>query len=288
MDPPFQLSKSDEFCLPSAYRNFDHRPSLLHGPDDLTLPKSNREALTCRLKQRFMKDADLFKSARKDSFLILGDLYRLIASNWVVVNEYVNRELATIEYILEKEEPGFRDLEIFLKHLHIYRRRCVKYHELITEAKEQCHKRGQQSWSTDTTSRLSAEFANDTEGDFTYLQEKTQGTAQRIEKNINLLASLVAISAGKQGMEDGRGISRFKLLAFVLLPFSIIAAILGMQGELSIGGKDFWLFWAVVLSPIGSVFAVLTLDDGIGSRLFPALTKRLGFAKRKKFAVDEM
>lgn len=59
-----------------------------------------------------------------------------MASNWIVINEYVNRELATIEYILEKEEPTFRDLEIYLKDLYIYRRRVTRYHELITQAKE--------------------------------------------------------------------------------------------------------------------------------------------------------
>jgi hypothetical protein len=97
------------------------------------------------LCERFSSNLSLLEIAKSDCFLVLGDVYRLVASNWIVTNEYVNRELATIEDILEKEEPTFRDLEVYLKDLYIYRRRVTRYHELITQAKEQCATRGQAS-----------------------------------------------------------------------------------------------------------------------------------------------
>lgn len=207
---------------------------------------------------------------RTDSFLFLGDLYRLISSNWLVINEYVNREMATIEFTLEKEEPSFRDLEVYLKDLYIYRRRCTKYHELISQAKEQCSRRGQASWSRSSSS-IAMEHAKDMEGDFIYLLMKTQDTAQRIEKNINLLTSLVAIGAGKQGLDESHSVSRLNLLAIIFLPFSTIATILGMQGSYAPGAGSFWLFWAVAIPLTAAIFGMSALHGGMGMSMFGRL-----------------
>ena len=227
-----------------------------------------------------MNVPELLEVARKDSFLFLTDLYRLIASNWVVINEYVNRELATIEYILEKEEPGFQELEIFLKDLYIYRRRLVKYHELITEAKDHCKQRGQLSWARDLTSNLAIEHASETKGDFAYLQGKTQGTTQRIEKNISLLASLVAIEAGKQSLVDSHGIAKLTLLAIIFVPFATIASILGMEGEFSPSGKLFWVFWVVALLLSGVIFGISALDGGFASKVLVSVLMRCPMMRR--------
>lgn len=222
------------------------------------MPASNREALARHLKERFTCNSTLLSAARADSFLFIGDLYRLIASNWIVINEYVNREMATIEYKLEKEEPSFRDLEVYLKDLYIYRRRCTKYHELISEARDQCYSRGQASWSRSSSS-IAIEHAKDMEADYSYLLSRTEGTAQRTEKNINLLTSLVAIGAGKQGLDESHSVSRLNLLAIIFLPFSTIATILGMQGNYAPGAGQFWLFWAVAVPLTAGIFVMSAL-----------------------------
>jgi Mg2+ and Co2+ transporter CorA len=180
----------------------------------------------------------------------------------MVINQYVNREMATIEYKLEKEEPTFRDLEVYLKDLYIYRRRCTKYHELINEARDQCSRRGQASWSRSGSS-VAIEHARDIEGDFSYLLARTQGTIQRIEKNINLLASLVSIGAAKQGLDESHSVSRLNLLAIIFLPFSTIAAILGMQGNYAPGAESFWLFWTVAISLTAGIIGMSALHGWI-------------------------
>lgn len=224
------------------------------------MPASNRESLARHLKERFIHNSTLLSAARSDNFLFIGDLYRLIASNWIVINEYVNREMATIEYKLEKEEPSFRDLEVYLKDLYIYRRRCTKYYELISEARDQCHSRGQASWSRSSSS-IAIEHGEDMEADYRYLLTRMQGTAQRIEKNINLLASLVAIGAGKQGLDESHSVSRLNLLAIIFLPFSTIATILGMQGNYAPGADQFWLFWAVAIPLTAGILAMSALHS---------------------------
>lgn len=204
---------------------------------------------------------------RSDPFLLLGDVYRLVASKWIIINEYINRELATTEYILEKEEPGFRDLEVYLKDLYIYRRRCTRYHELITEAKEQCSSRGQKSWATAPPSEVGIEHSNDVEGDFIFLQAKNERTAQRIERNINLLTALVAIGEGKQALDENHGISRLSLLAAIFLPFSTVATILSMQGNYAPGQGAFWVFWVVAVPLCGFIVGISVLYDGAGRNL---------------------
>ena len=279
LDPSFQLPQERFHCRPAEYRPFDRRPSLHDEPADFDLPTSNREALVRQLKDRFQTNKALLDAARQDSFVLLGDLYRLGASNWVVINEYINRELATIEYNLEKEEPGFRDLEVYLKDLYIFRRRCVKYHQLITEAREQCGRRGQKSWSQDAHSSIAAEYAKDVEEDFVYLQAKTRGTKKRIAKNIELLTSLVAIGTGKQGLDENHGVARLTLLAIVFAPFATVAAILGVNGKYGPGGPDFWVFWIVAVPVTLLIFVISALFGGIGSSVLEHVSSVLRFKK---------
>jgi Mg2+ and Co2+ transporter CorA len=198
------------------------------------------------------------------------------------MNEYVNREMATIEYILEKEEPSFRDLEVYLKDLYIFRRRVTKYHELITQAKEQCATRGQQSWSRDEVSKLAIEHAKDMEGDFVYLEDKVLGTARRIEKNINLLTALVSIGEGKQGLDENHGIVRLTLLATIFLPFSTVATIFSIQGGYGPGQDTFWLFWAIAIPLTGFVLGVYALYNGMFNEMYRDLIGCLGRRKRVK------
>jgi hypothetical protein len=285
LDPPFKLPPGDLFCEPSGHRSFTRRASLLNEPADTLPPTSNREAIARHLSERFSTDPSLLECAKTDCFLILGDIYRLVASNWIVINEYVNRELATIEYILEKEEPTFRDLEVYLKDLYIFRRRVTRYHELITQAKEQCNTRGQQSWLRDENSKLAAEHAKDIESDFIYLQDKVLGTARRIEKNINLLTALVSIGEGKQALDENHGIARLSLLATVFLPFSTVATIFSIQGGYGPGQGTFWLFWAIAIPLTVFVLALSALSYGIGVSLHRQLVEAVGLKRRVEESV---
>lgn len=209
MYPPFQPpSQNNSMQLPE-YRSFLRRPSLASSSiEETDTRESNQKSFLQHLKRRFEANESLLTAAKSDPFFILGDLYRIVASNWVIVNEYINRELSTIENILEMEEPGFLDLEVYLKDLYVYRRRCIKYDELITEAKEQCSSRGQKVWRQDLGSDLSAEQGKGLEQDFISLQSKALMTLQRIEKNMNLLTALVAIGEGKQQLKENHGIVR--------------------------------------------------------------------------------
>lgn len=239
------------------------RPSLRNPPTEVVYSHNSiREAFIYHLRTKFRKNPELLTIAAEDSFFILSDVYRLVASSWMVVNEYLNREFSTIEHMLEKQEAGIRDLEAHLKSLYVYRRRCLMYHKLISEARQQCQKRGKQSWHRHSKSDAAIENASDLQEDFAFLQLKMQDTGLRTEKNINLLTALVAIGENKQGIVENHAVARISLIAMVFLPFSTVSAILGMQGNFAPGSDYFWVFWAVVLPLTALIIGSFALYDG--------------------------
>jgi hypothetical protein len=269
LDPPFKMPGGDSVLKIPEYRSFWRRPSLREPSAKVALTnESYHKTLIEHIKAKFEGSQSLLEEVRAEPFFILGDLYRLVASHWIVVNEYINRELSTIEYIIEKEEPSFRDLEIYLKEVYVYRRRCTKYHELITLAKNQCNQRGQKCWPHKKGSGFAVENSENLEEDFAYLQDKTMSTVQRTQKTINLLTALVAIGEGKQGLEENHGIARLSLLATIFLPFSTIATILGMQGNYAPGSGGFWLFWTVAIPLTALIVALFILYGRFGKSAY--------------------
>ena len=253
LDPQFKLPHSSPYYLTSSHSWRDQHYST---PKARTSHGSNRKTYLDYLKNVFTNNTSLLVATQNEPFLILEYIYRLAASHWLVMNEYINRELATIEYILEQEDPGFQDLETYIKDLYVHRRRCTKYHDLIKQAKEQCVKRGQNSWPKDTPSPLAADHSKSLEDDFSFCLFKIRETANRIEKSINLLTALVTIGEGKQGLDENRGLAWLSLLATIFLPFSTVATILAMQGSYAPGGGQFWIFWVVAIPLTASVVAV--------------------------------
>jgi len=273
VDPPFKLPEGGSECLPPEYRGFIRQRKFQNAAPVRNLPESNREVIVQYLENRLKGDTKLLTAVRNDSFLILGDVYRLVASCWMVVNEYINRELATIEDILEKEDPEFHDLKFYLKDLYVYRRRCARYDELIGKAKQQCTSHGQQAWPKFCSSSLAVEHAQDLETDFEYLQSRIQGTISRIEKNMSLLTALVTIGEGEQGQDENHGIARLSFVATIFLPFTTVGTIMGMQGTNAPGSSGFWVFWVVaVLLTLGVVGLFAVYD--FAYRLFGRLVGR--------------
>jgi hypothetical protein len=131
VDPPFKLPEGGSQCLPPEYRSFIRERDFQNDAPVQNLPESNRETIVQYLERRLKGNTKLLAAAKNDSFPILGDVYRLVASCWMVINEYINRELATIEDILEKGDPEFHDLNVYLKDLYIHRHRYARYDELI-------------------------------------------------------------------------------------------------------------------------------------------------------------
>ncbi|KAH8589785.1 hypothetical protein B0O99DRAFT_319478 [Bisporella sp. PMI_857] len=256
LDPAFQATlngrNGEQYLLRRSEILACDLPSLTN---NATSPlKSSRKIIADSWKKM---DQAHGKLAVSNCFITLHILYSLVAHSWVVFNEYMNQELSTIEYILENSEPAFTDLEAYLKAIYCYRRQCDKYNEIITHTKEQCSTSGQKSWHPHSGAPES-EMTKALEQDFKYLQCAFQQTETRIDKNINLLTTLVAIGAAKQGLEESKGITRLTLFAAIFVPASTVATILGMEGLFGPTSGKFWIFWAaavpLTLTAVGIVF----------------------------------
>jgi Mg2+ and Co2+ transporter CorA len=145
--------------------------------------------------------------------------------------------------------------------MYMHRRRCNKYCELIEEAKQQCHDKGQSPWprTSDAASSAVRKLAQDLEQDFVYLLAKTHGTALRTQKTIQLLTALVSIARGKQAINENHGIGRLSLLAMVFLPFSTVGTILGIQTTYGPRRSTFWLFWTISISLTVFILTIASL-----------------------------
>lgn len=266
MDPPFKPIGEDCFAPPEFHSSKPHQ-----GSTDTTRKKShsmsNLSFVVGSLSSKISQSPSAIDAARSDCFFILEDIYRLAALNWLVINEYVRRELATMGYVLERQEPGFQDLESYLKDLYIYNRRFTKYRETIARMKEECANRGQHPWakSSHSGSNLAAEHARALEIDFQYLEKKFQATGQKVDKSISLLTTLVAIEEAKQARDENHGVARLSFLAIVFLPFSTVATVLSMQGTYAPGQSQFGLFWIVALSLTAVVIGLLVLYEKVAS-----------------------
>src|SRR5213078_1800663 len=118
VDPPFRLPEGQGHVGQPEYRSPNLRPRMNEQFDGDDHKKSFGVAFRHLLKQRCSTDEMYLRTCATDAFLVLYEGYRIIASEWLVANEYIKRELANTELRLEKTEPTFRELELRLKDLY--------------------------------------------------------------------------------------------------------------------------------------------------------------------------
>jgi Mg2+ and Co2+ transporter CorA len=283
LDRPFQLRSKYGRLRPTEYRNPNLRPHANDSFNSDENRQSFRAAFCSFLTHRCLKDENYLKTCATDTFLILFEGYRIIASEWLVVNEYVKRELANIERRLEKQGSTFQELEQHLKELYRIRRRCNKDHELVVEAAGQCEKRGQALWpaskSIEEGGEVAVQHAKDLEEDFAYVLSNMSTTISRIEKDISHLMALVAISEGRQSLRENRGISFLTLVATIFLPSSTVATVLGMQTQYGPGERNFWMVWAVSLPFTGMIMLLTVLYPVVSAKVNEMWGKYFGGKK---------
>jgi Mg2+ and Co2+ transporter CorA len=182
-------------------------------------------------------------------FHLLVPVYKIIASEWLVVISYSSRELSTIEWKMEKRNASFSSLEVCLQDLFVLRRRCTLYTDLICCAQAQIIELGKASWGPQNTKVISSASSSacDLTLDFKTLQHKMEALVERVQNNISTITALVALGESKHSLEESHNVKRLTVLATIFLPFSTIASIMGMQGTFGVGSHLFWVYWVTAL-----------------------------------------
>lgn len=132
LDPPFE-SKQQNYGerQNSEYRSFISRPMSPAFDGNKNL--DSRDTYLSSLVHCLDWNPALRVDAVPGPLVILQDLYCIIASEWIAVNAYVERDLNTIEYRLEHEKGHLDGFESFLKRLFIMRHRTQKFENLVNE-----------------------------------------------------------------------------------------------------------------------------------------------------------
>ncbi|ORX95512.1 hypothetical protein BCR34DRAFT_619900 [Clohesyomyces aquaticus] len=132
LDRPFESTHESLKRQNSIYRSFTHLPSSMH----TRIPQVSdlRDTYLTSLLHSFQANEQLQQDA-PSPIAILQDVYRIVASEWIAVSTYLERDLNAIEWQLEAKDktPDLDLLEERLKSLFIMRRRNRKYKALVDE-----------------------------------------------------------------------------------------------------------------------------------------------------------
>jgi Mg2+ and Co2+ transporter CorA len=178
---------------------------------------------------------------------ILQDLHRIIASEWITVNAYVERDLNAIEWRLERDRPDIATLDFFLEQLFIMRRRTRKYEILVTD---HLGLNIPFSWRDSAPSPIE----EDLEQDYHQVQDIIRRNNERITQTVALITSLMSIIEGKRATSINQRLAFLTVLATIALPFNVFAAIFGVQTEYGPGQARFWV---LVVAAAGTIALVL-------------------------------
>jgi Mg2+ and Co2+ transporter CorA len=194
------------------------------------------------------QDEILQKGGIPSPFVTLRDMYRIIASEWVVVNTCFQRELNTIEWNLENEDPGLERLRGHLNSLYVTQRRVTLYEMFIKEQRDACRQHGRRYWNQSSSRgnlKAMENVASTLETDFAFVSNLVEKNQERVAKNINLLIALISVAESRVGILNGKRIEALTLVAIFFLPFSLVSSVMNINGELGPGQPKQYIFWAV-------------------------------------------
>jgi Mg2+ and Co2+ transporter CorA len=200
--------------------------------------------------------------------VILQNLHWIIASEWLCVTIYMERELNTIEWRLENEKTSLEGFEFYLEKLFTMRRRISKYKSLVDDHFQSCLSHTPKSWYTSgqTPPRPQGgigssfhEVYSSIQRDIEHVQSLIQRNADRITETVTLITSLMSVLEGKTALKQNQRLGLLTIFATLALPFNAAAAIFSVQTEFGPGGKQFGVFWEVAGSILGLAALLLAL-----------------------------
>ncbi|KAF2254407.1 hypothetical protein BU26DRAFT_137672 [Trematosphaeria pertusa] len=193
--------------------------------------------------------------------VIIQDLYRIIASEWVAVNAYLERDLNAIEWRLERGTANISTLDIFLEQIFVMRRRTRKYESLIDN---HVHVNLPTHWLD--PSEPSSSAADAISSDFQQVRDLIQRNNERIAQTVSLITSLMSVIEGKRATDLNRRLTILAIVATVAVPFNVFAAVFGMQTEYAPGGEKFGVFLWSATGTVGALM-VCYLASSVGPKL---------------------
>ena len=186
---------------------------------------------------------------RADSFSTIHQILQLMAAEWLNVSHIVECELTKLDYRNENNIPGFSSVQQEVNVLHMWRRRCARYGDMLRRSEELCSHRGSMSWPKLDDS----ESTNLITKDFQAAHDKFKRLEMNAEKQIKTVFAKVAVEAAEESINETRQVTRLTVIATIFLPMSFVASIFSMNGTFALDGDRWWMYVAVVIPLIVSI-----------------------------------
>jgi hypothetical protein len=186
--------------------------------------------------------------AAEDRFHATNAVLRTVAAEWLNVSHIVGCELMAIDFDKEvPKKPSFLSLQHELLALHMWRRRCRKYGEMLEQMGATCKERSAESGGKDMSKTV------DLASDFHALAQNFESLTDQADKLTTVVVGRISVETGRQSAMEAHRITRLTAAALVFLPLAFFASFFSMSGEFAADQGRWWMFWVLAIPVTCSV-----------------------------------
>jgi hypothetical protein len=241
--------------------------------DDILMGQPDTQSYRASLSFFIEQNPDLASCGLPSPFVALQDMYRIMASEWIIVNTYITRDLNAIGWALQGDQSRLSSAEQLDRTLHILfsiQWRLSRFPLYVQKPLQSCREHGHSGWDSilpadDTNASNEDAISADLAGDFEQVLSLLSQSVTRVEQSINHVVALSSLIHSKLGVQETeRAVTQNNMLmvlsfvAIFFLPINSVSAIFSMQGDWAPGQPRFGLFWAIVV-PLSTVLLVILM-----------------------------
>lgn len=258
-----------------VFRDFRPKPSMNdpHDPNDpeiirgiswqgrqqkpLKAYRRISTAFAFHVKRHLIQDPGLSTRAVAAPFVIIADLYRIVAGGWEAEIENEHMKLAWLEwfYSLSKSKERTPErMEQDFMYLHRQRINVGSYHQLIEEALEQSKAHGLRVWMSLPEDPTATSIAADMQKDFECVQNRMRRVEARILQDINFVRAYMDEKAARESAKFSSSMRYITIAIAVAFPMSLLASIFGLPGAYSDMLRNHYWAYLVAAFPLILLF----------------------------------
>ncbi|KAH7087693.1 hypothetical protein FB567DRAFT_415345, partial [Paraphoma chrysanthemicola] len=206
-------------------------------------------------------NSDLVRSAIQNPVNTMHYALKIAAYNWTHLLELVLFTINQAEFVADlgrdprhfDSDNASRNSSVFSQtdafrlykaifYLNVFRRRLGFYEDDLDLALENL------GYVSDDMDRFNLPSAlRDAHLDFSTLSKRLKLFKSRVDNLTTTADEIVNLRSAKKSLDDGDFNLRLAILAAIVFPVTLVAAIFGMSDTFKPGDGKFWIFWAVSL-----------------------------------------
>ena len=233
--------QSDKHTDFSPRPNFHDYVPLLHLPSTSPYLEMVNSYANLSTKETQMIRADAFSS--------IHHILRFMAAEWLNVGHIIECELTKLDYWNENDIAGFTSLQQEVNILHMWRRRCARYGDMLRRSEDLCRHRGPMSWPKLGDSGSSDLITKD----FQAIHDKFNRMEKNAQKQISTVFAKTSVEAGEESIDQARRVTRLTVIATIFLPMSFVASIFSMNGRFALDGDRGWMYVVIAIPLVISI-----------------------------------